>query len=104
MRQRKDGEVKRQDLFQAIYDSLSQNGSIEVKPSEIVGHSVTFLTEGFETSSTLMSYMLYEVFFFDTSVFPTIDMILFFSWLLTKKFRTKYWTKSIPCWMNSMEA
>lgn len=61
IRQRKEGEVKRQDLFQAIYDSQTQNGTIEVKVNEIVGHSVTFLTEGFETSSTLMSYFLYEL-------------------------------------------
>ncbi|XP_055623865.1 probable cytochrome P450 308a1 [Toxorhynchites rutilus septentrionalis] len=61
MRQRRDGEIKRQDLFQAIYDSLSQNGTIDVNATEIVGHSVTFLIEGFETSSILMSYMLYEL-------------------------------------------
>ncbi|XP_062540503.1 probable cytochrome P450 308a1 [Armigeres subalbatus] len=61
IRQRKQGEVKRQDLFQAMYDSLTQNGTVVVKGSEIVGHSLTFLTEGFETSSTLMCYFLYEL-------------------------------------------
>ncbi|XP_065086803.1 probable cytochrome P450 308a1 [Ochlerotatus camptorhynchus] len=61
IRQRKEGEVKRQDLFQAMYDSLAQNGTSEVKVDEIVGHSVTFLSEGFETSSTMMSYLLYEL-------------------------------------------
>ncbi|XP_053684902.1 probable cytochrome P450 308a1 [Sabethes cyaneus] len=60
IRQRKQG-TKRQDMFQAMYDSLSQNGSIDVKSNEIVGHSVTFLTEGFETSSTLMSHLLFEL-------------------------------------------
>lgn len=61
IRQRKEGEVKRQDLFQAMYDTLTQQGTVDVKNDEIVGHSVTFLTEGFETSSTLMCYFLYEL-------------------------------------------
>nr|XP_029709781.1 probable cytochrome P450 308a1 [Aedes albopictus] len=61
IRQRKEGEVKRQDLFQAMYDILTQNGTVDVNSNEIVGHSVTFLTEGFETSSTLMCYFLYEL-------------------------------------------
>lgn len=61
MRQRREGEVKRQDLFQAMYESLTQNGTVEVKSDEIVGHSLTFLSEGFETSSTLMSYFLYDL-------------------------------------------
>ncbi|XP_062561218.1 probable cytochrome P450 308a1 [Armigeres subalbatus] len=61
VRQRKEGKVKRQDLFQALYDSLTQNGVMDAKSDEIVGHSVTFLTEGFETSSTLMCYLLYEL-------------------------------------------
>lgn len=53
--------MKRQDLFQAMYDTLTQQGTVDVKNDEIVGHSVTFLTEGFETSSTLMCYFLYEL-------------------------------------------
>lgn len=61
IRQRKEGEVKRQDLFQAMYDSVTQNGTIADNMDELVGHSVTFLTEGFETSSTMMSYFLYEL-------------------------------------------
>ncbi|XP_062540504.1 probable cytochrome P450 308a1 [Armigeres subalbatus] len=61
IRQRKQGEVKRQDLFQAMYDLLTQNGTTDLKGDEITGHSVTFLTEGFGTSSTLMSYFLYEL-------------------------------------------
>lgn len=59
-RQRQSGEVKRQDMFQALYESLSQNDQ-PVRGDEIAGHSLTFLSEGFETSSTLMSYLLYEV-------------------------------------------
>ncbi|XP_058834358.1 probable cytochrome P450 308a1 [Topomyia yanbarensis] len=61
IRQREDGEVKRHDLFQAMYDSLSKNGTVAVDSNEIVGHSVTFLTEGFETSSIMMSFFLYEL-------------------------------------------
>ncbi|XP_053675679.1 probable cytochrome P450 308a1 [Anopheles nili] len=59
IRQRK--HTKRQDFFQAMYDNLSENGTVEVNANSIVGHSVTFLSEGFETSSTLMSYLLYEL-------------------------------------------
>lgn len=58
---RKDGKVQRRDLFQAIHDTLSQNGTVPVNSNELIGHSVTFLTEGFETSGTLMSYVLFEV-------------------------------------------
>ncbi|XP_062540505.1 probable cytochrome P450 308a1 [Armigeres subalbatus] len=61
IRQRKEGEVERQDLFQAVYDTLTQNGTVDVKNNAIVGHSLTFLTEGFETSSTMMCYFLYEL-------------------------------------------
>ncbi|EDS31724.1 cytochrome P450 6B7 [Culex quinquefasciatus] len=60
LRQRQSGEVKRQDMFQALYESLSQNDQ-PVRGDEIAGHSLTFLSEGFETSSTLMSYLLYEL-------------------------------------------
>uniref|UniRef100_A0AAG5D5N5 Cytochrome P450 n=1 Tax=Anopheles atroparvus TaxID=41427 RepID=A0AAG5D5N5_ANOAO len=66
IRQRKDS--KRQDLFQALYDNLSVNGSVDVDENLVVGHSVTFLSEGFETSSTMMSYLLYEL-----AVNPTIQ-------------------------------
>uniref|UniRef100_A0A182LTA8 Cytochrome P450 n=1 Tax=Anopheles culicifacies TaxID=139723 RepID=A0A182LTA8_9DIPT len=59
VRQRKT--AKRHDLFQAMYDSLSENGTVEANENHIVGHSVTFLSEGFETSSTMMSYLLYEL-------------------------------------------
>ncbi|KFB51698.1 AGAP007480-PA-like protein [Anopheles sinensis] len=58
----------RQDLFQAMYDNLSDNGTIEVNENHAVGHSVTFLTEGFETSSSLMSYLLFQL-----AVNPTIQ-------------------------------
>lgn len=58
---RKDGKVQRRDLFQAIHDTLSQNGTVPVNSNELIGHSVTFLTEGFETSGTLMSYVLFEL-------------------------------------------
>lgn len=53
--------AKRQDLFQVMYDSLSENGTVEANENHLVGHSVTFLSEGFETSSSMMSYLLYEV-------------------------------------------
>ncbi|XP_035794485.1 probable cytochrome P450 308a1 [Anopheles albimanus] len=59
IRQRK--VEKRHDLFQAIYDNLSENGTVEVNENSITGHSVTFLSEGFETSSTMMCYLLYEL-------------------------------------------
>uniref|UniRef100_A0A182TBD6 Cytochrome P450 n=1 Tax=Anopheles maculatus TaxID=74869 RepID=A0A182TBD6_9DIPT len=45
----------------AMYDNLSENGTVEANENHIVGHSVTFLSEGFETSSTMMSYLLYEL-------------------------------------------
>uniref|UniRef100_A0A182QI48 Transcription factor CBF/NF-Y/archaeal histone domain-containing protein n=1 Tax=Anopheles farauti TaxID=69004 RepID=A0A182QI48_9DIPT len=59
IRQRKT--TKRQDMFQAMYDNLSENGKVEVDINELTGHSVTFLSEGFETSSTMMSYLLFEL-------------------------------------------
>uniref|UniRef100_A0A182PZ78 Uncharacterized protein n=1 Tax=Anopheles epiroticus TaxID=199890 RepID=A0A182PZ78_9DIPT len=59
IRQRKD--AKRHDFFQVMYDNLSENGTVEVNENHVVGHSVTFLTEGFETSSSMMSYLLYEL-------------------------------------------
>ncbi|XP_052872306.1 probable cytochrome P450 308a1 [Anopheles cruzii] len=59
VRQRK--VEKRQDMFQAMCDNLSDNGKREIDENIAAGHSVTFLSEGFETSSTLMCYLLYEL-------------------------------------------
>uniref|UniRef100_U5ENT2 Putative cytochrome n=1 Tax=Corethrella appendiculata TaxID=1370023 RepID=U5ENT2_9DIPT len=50
---------KKNDLFQLMLDTLEHKGTLS--EDDLVGHSVTFLTEGFETSSTLMTYLLYEL-------------------------------------------
>lgn len=59
---------RRNDLLQGILDVQSKKHGAGVGGSKITynedlvaGHSMTFLSEGYETSSILMSYCLYQL-------------------------------------------
>lgn len=61
-----DGE-RRNDFLQSILDLLSKKeggtggSNLTYNEDLVAGHSMTFLTEGYETSSILMSYCLYQL-------------------------------------------
>ncbi|XP_070508374.1 cytochrome P450 6k1-like [Chironomus tepperi] len=49
------------DLLQVILDLREKHGRDMYSDTVVCGHSMTFLTEGYETSSTTMSMTLYEL-------------------------------------------
>lgn len=57
---RKDGAVPRNDFLQFLLD-LQRKSPEDFTKDTIVGHCLTFLTEGTETSSITMTYLLYEL-------------------------------------------
>lgn len=59
--EREKNNTKRDDLLQVILDLREKHGKTEYSDTVIAGHSMTFLTEGYETSSTTMSMTLYQL-------------------------------------------
>lgn len=51
---------RRNDFLQTILDMKERRES-EFNINSIAGHSLSFLTDGYETSSILMSYCLYRL-------------------------------------------
>lgn len=51
---------KRTDFLQSLLDMSNRTGE-KYNESTIVGHSLSFLTDGYETSSVLMAYCFYQV-------------------------------------------
>lgn len=64
---RHDNNERRNDFLQAILDVQSKKqgviggSNLTYNENMVAGHSMTFLTEGYETSSILMSYCLYQL-------------------------------------------
>lgn len=54
-------DVKRDDLFQVLMGLREKYGKTEFSDGIMAGHSMTFLSEGYETSSTTMSFGMYEL-------------------------------------------
>lgn len=55
-------EHRRSDFLQALLDARAKSTSAsEFDENTVPGHSLSFLTEGSETSNTTMSYCLYEL-------------------------------------------
>lgn len=55
---RDNGLEKRSDILQAVLDARQR---FNIDDNAVVGHALTFLLEGYETSSIVLSYCLYEV-------------------------------------------
>lgn len=56
---RRDNDLeKRIDVLQAVLDTRQRSN---IDSNTVVGHALTFLLEGYETSSIVLSYCLYEV-------------------------------------------
>lgn len=51
---------RRNDFLQTILD-MKERREAEFNINSIAGHSLSFLTDGYETSSILMSYCLYRL-------------------------------------------
>lgn len=51
----------RSDLLQSVLDMRNRKGADVVSEESIVGHALTILTDGYETSSGAMSYCFYQM-------------------------------------------
>lgn len=60
VRQRDDKGERRTDFMQAVLDMRSRSKSI-INEDTIVGHALSLLLDGFETSSIMMTYCLYQL-------------------------------------------
>lgn len=60
---RDETNEKRTDFLQSVLDMRDRKGS-NYDESTIVGHSLSFLTDGYETSSGVMAYCFYQVNYF----------------------------------------
>ncbi|KAG5667101.1 hypothetical protein PVAND_015100 [Polypedilum vanderplanki] len=58
---REKNKIKRDDLLQVILDLREKHGKEEWDDTAVIGNGMTFLTEGYETSSTTMSMTLYQL-------------------------------------------
>lgn len=58
---REKNDKRRDDLLQVILDLREKHGREVFNESVVCGHAMTFLTEGYETSSTTMAYTLLEM-------------------------------------------
>lgn len=56
--QRDNGNEHRTDFLQQILDARVKS---KIDEESVAGHALTFLLEGFETSSITLTYCLYEV-------------------------------------------
>lgn len=54
-------ETRRNDFLQALLDVRDKSGGNHFDADTLPGHALSFLTEGYETSATTMSYCLYEL-------------------------------------------
>ncbi|CAO1429334.1 unnamed protein product [Diamesa serratosioi] len=61
IKERKDDKKRPDDLLQVILDLKEKYGEKVYTENVVVGHSFTFLTEGFETSSTTMAFAIYQL-------------------------------------------
>lgn len=61
VKERDEKQERRTDFLQAVIDMRDRKGTTIFDETAIVGHSLSFLTDGFETSSGLMAYCLYEL-------------------------------------------
>ena len=52
---------RRNDLLQAVLDKREREGNKDYDEDTVVGQALTFLFDGYETSSVVMSYSLYQV-------------------------------------------
>lgn len=56
---RRDNALERRtDVLQAVLDARQR---ANIDENAVVGHALTFLLEGYETSGIVLSYCLYEV-------------------------------------------
>lgn len=55
------GATPRNDFLQALLDGRDKNAGNHFDANSLPGHALSFLTEGYETSATTMSYCLYEL-------------------------------------------
>lgn len=60
LERRADTKERRNDFLQAMLD-MKERRETEFNINSIAGHSMSFLTDGFETSNILMSYCLYRL-------------------------------------------
>lgn len=58
--QRDDKGERRTDFMQAVLDMRSRSKSL-ITEDTIVGHALSLLLDGFETSSIMMTYCLYQL-------------------------------------------
>lgn len=88
---------KRHDFLQFVLDKREKHGTIEYNENTIIGHSLSFLADGYETSSIAMSYCLYEVYVLIIHFVFYIDYIFLkyyvLSWQLTPVFKIKFMKK-----------
>lgn len=61
VKQRDEKQERRSDFLQAVIDMRDRKGTKIFDEVAIVGHSLSFLTDGYETSSGLMAYCLYQL-------------------------------------------
>lgn len=58
---RSEKNLQRNDFIQSLIELKEKLGPEEFTDDDLIGNSLMFITEGYETSSTLMSYCLYEL-------------------------------------------
>lgn len=60
--QRDSNKERRNDFLQAVLDQRDIKGRDIYDETTVIGHALSFLTDGHETSSGLISYCLYQVY------------------------------------------
>lgn len=61
MEKRDETHEKRSDFLQSLLDMRDRTDAANYNESTIVGHSLSFLTDGYETSSVVMAYCFFQV-------------------------------------------
>lgn len=61
LKYRQENNVIRNDFLDFMKDLKSKPGEVEFTDDDVLSHTLGFFTDGFETSSAVMSYILYEL-------------------------------------------
>lgn len=90
--QRDNGIKQRTDFLQQILDARVKS---KIDEESVVGHALTFLLEGFETSSITLTYCLYEVSIYGV-VFLQMILHFLYSLLRILRLNTEFSRKLTP--------